>query len=168
MSTVGEVVRTVPTRKDLERMADETRLKAPDGRGNKAPHYYLTATAMMAEGTSWADAVQELATANNVSVANVKAGYARYAKENGHPATPEGSRTRRSSTGQTSIPRNAAIPKDLEPILDAIRKDRASLNANTDKLISWAQGQEAKVATAVDDAREAALRQIREAAASIR
>jgi hypothetical protein len=56
----------------------------------------------------------------------------------------------------------------LEPILDAIRKDRASLQANVDRLINWAQAQEEPVASAMDDAREAALRQIREAAASIR
>jgi hypothetical protein len=56
--------------------------------------------------------------------------------------------------------------EDLEPILDAIRKDRASLSSNVDVLIRWARGQEAKVATAVSDAREVALRQIRDAPAN--
>jgi hypothetical protein len=76
-------------------------------------------------------------------------------------------RARRSSTADGTRT-GASVPRDLEPILDAIRKDRASLNANIDALVRWAQGQEAKVASAVEDAREAALRQIREAAANLR
>jgi hypothetical protein len=45
---------------------------------------------------------------------------------------------------------------------------RTSRNANIDKLVAWAQGQEEVVKNAQANAREAALRQIREAAASIR
>ena len=59
-------------------------LKAPEGRGYKAQHYYERVSELMAEGTSARDAFQQLADANDVSVANVKAGYARYAKEMGY------------------------------------------------------------------------------------
>jgi hypothetical protein len=45
---------------------------------------------------------------------------------------------------------------------------RTSLNANIDKLVAWAQAQEEVVKNAQANAREAALREIREAAASIR
>jgi hypothetical protein len=148
-------------------MASIENLKAPEGRGRKAQHYYERVGELIALGANARDAFQQLATANRVSVANVKAGYARYAKENGFATTPGGGRSRTSvPTGRTRG--GADVPRDLEPILDAIRKDRASLNANIDKLIAWAQSQEIKVATAVSDAREAALRQIREAAASLK
>lgn len=168
MSTVGQVLRTIPTRRELQALATQTELSAPAGRGAKGQFYFETVGTLMAGGDSWADAVQKLADANSVSIANIKAGYARYAEENGHPRTPSGSRSRRSSGGASSNGRSGSVPKDLEPILDAIRKDRQSLNNNLDALISWAQGQEAKVASAVSDAREAALRQIREAASSLK
>ena len=150
-------------------MAAHAELSAPAGRGGKAEFYYLKAQELIATGKSAKSAFKMLADANDVSVANIKAGYARYAKANGHPTTPGGgARSRSTSSAATTRRATASVPRDLEPILDAIRKDRASLNSNIDALIRWAQAQEAKVATAVDDAREAALRQIREAAASIR
>jgi hypothetical protein len=148
-------------------MASIENLKAPEGRGRKAQHYYERVGELIALGSSARDAFQQLAEANRVSLANVKAGYARYAKENGFATTPGGGRSRATSSASTGRG-SESVPKDLESILDAIRKDRASLNANVDKLIAWAQGQEAKVATAVDDAREAALRQIRDAMANLR
>jgi hypothetical protein len=142
-------------------------LKAPEGRGYKAQHYYERVGELIAMGATARDAFQQLAEANDVSVPNVKAGYARYAKENGFNTTPSGGRARRPPSQTASSTPRSTVPRDLEPILDAIRKDRASLGANIDRLIAWAQAQETKVASAVDDAREAAIRQIREAAARI-
>jgi hypothetical protein len=148
-------------------MGSTDNLKAPEGRGGKAQHYYERVGELIALGSSPRDAFQLLAKANEVSVANVKAGYARYAKENGFSTTPGGARSRRSPSGPVGSRASATVPRELEPILDAIRKDRASLNANVDRLIRWAQAQEEKVRNAEANAREVALRQIREAAASI-
>jgi hypothetical protein len=149
-------------------MISSDKLKAPAGRGGKAQHYYERVGELMATGSNARDAFQALADANGVSAANVKAGYARHAKANGFATTPGGVRSRRTSSDNGSSRGNVSVPKDLEPLLDAIRKDRVSLNANVDRLIEWAQAQEAKVASAVDDAREAALRQIRDAAANLK
>jgi hypothetical protein len=149
-------------------MGSTDNLKAPEGRGGKAQHYYERVGELIALGSSPRDAFQQLAEANEVSVANVKAGYARYAKENGFATTPGGGRARRSRSSSDGTRATASVPRDLEPILDGIRKDRQSLNNNIDALVRWAQAQEESVRTAEANAREVALRQIREAAASIK
>ena len=149
-------------------MGSTDNLKAPQGRGGKAQHYYERVGELIALGSSPRDAFQQLAEANEVSVANVKAGYARYAKENGFKTTPGGARSRRSPSRSDGTRASASVPGELEPILDALRKDRQSLSNNIDSLIAWAQGQDAKTKDAVADAREAAIRQIREAAAGLR
>ena len=151
-------------------MGSTDNLKAPEGRGGKAQHYYERVGELIALGATPRDAFQQLAQANDVSVANVKAGYARYAKENGFNTTPGGARRagRARSDGAASSRASSLVPRELEPILDAIRKDRQSLSNNIDALVSWAQDQEEQVKGAEANAREAAIRQIREAAAGLR
>jgi hypothetical protein len=133
----------------------------------KAQHHYERIGELIALGSSPRDTFQQLAEANDVSVANVKAGYARYAKENGFATPPSGGRSRRSPSSSDGTRTTASVPREIEPILDGIRKDRQSLNNSIDALVRWGQAQDEKVRNAEANAREVALRQIREAAASI-
>ncbi len=153
MSTVGDVVRVNPTKEVEAAMAKATEGSPPEGRGSKGAFYHQRVAELVASGKPVGEASREVAEDAGTTQQNVYGAYNRIAK---------------ASKGQTNTHATKSdIPKDLAEVLDSIRKDRASLHANTERLITWAQAQEERVMNAQANAREAALRQIREAAAGL-
>jgi hypothetical protein len=137
--------------------------KAGSTRGSIGQHYYEAVATRVESGAKAGQAIKEVASAEGTTASNVSNAYYRVKRQVGSNGAASSTRTRAATA-----PATAKVPKDLEPILDAIRKDRQSLSNNIDQLIAWGQAQEAKTRDAVADAREAAIRQIREAAAGLK
>lgn len=138
---------------------------AASTRGSKGRKYFDEVAALVADGMTGTAASEQVAAKYSTSPGNVRNAYQRLKRTADSNGTTAKTTSKRSSTRTVTTP--GAVPSDLADILDAIRKDRQALHTHTDELIQWGLKTEAKVADALNNAREVGLRQIREAAASL-